>query len=99
MTVNLDSEPCLADPAYRPNPVAGDRSMRRVLERFGLGVKLKSLFLQSGDNNQAGDCRFPMSESEADRPFILTRRLPGARTAVIRDYGRAHGATNNDMVL
>jgi hypothetical protein len=46
--------------------------MRRVLERFGLGVKLKSLFLQSGDNNQAGDCRFPMSEGEADRPFILT---------------------------
>jgi NRPS condensation-like uncharacterized protein len=73
--------------------------MRRVLERFGLGVKLKSLFLQSGDNNQAGDCRFPMSEGEADRPFILTRRLPGARTAVIRDYGRALGATINDMVL
>jgi NRPS condensation-like uncharacterized protein len=73
--------------------------MRRVLERFGLGVKLKSLFLQSGDNNQAGDCRFPMSEGETDRPFILTRRLPGARTAVIRDYGRAHGATINDMVL
>ena len=89
----------LADPAFRPNRVAGDRSMRRVLERFGLGVKLKSLFLQSGDNNQAGDCRFPMSEGEADRPFILTRRLPGARTAVIRDYGRAHGATINDMVL
>jgi NRPS condensation-like uncharacterized protein len=89
----------LADPAYRPNPGAGDRSMRRVLERFGLGVKLKSLFLQSGDNNQAGDCRFPMSEGEADRPFILTRRLPGARTAVIRDYGRAHGVTINDMVL
>jgi NRPS condensation-like uncharacterized protein len=73
--------------------------MRRVLERFGLGVKLKALFLQSGDNNQAGDCRFPMSEGEADRPFILTRRLPGARTAVIRDYGRALGATINDMVL
>jgi NRPS condensation-like uncharacterized protein len=89
----------LVDPTYRPNPVAGDRSMRRVLERFGLGVKLKSLFLQSGDNNQAGGCRFPMSEGEADRPFILTRRLSGARTAVIRDCGRVHGATINDMVL
>ncbi len=39
----------LADPAHRPNPIAGDRSMRPVLERFGLPVKLKSLFLQSGE--------------------------------------------------
>jgi NRPS condensation-like uncharacterized protein len=89
----------LADPAYRPNPVAGDRSMRRVLERFRLGVKLKSLFLQSGDNNQSGDRRFPMSEGEVDEPFILTRRLGRARTAAIRDYGRAHGATLNDLAL
>jgi hypothetical protein len=27
--------------------------MRRVLERFRSGVKLKSLFLQSGDNSPA----------------------------------------------
>jgi len=52
-----------------------------------LGVKLKSLFLQSGDNNQSGDRRFPMSEGEVDEPFILTRRLARARTAEIRDYG------------
>jgi NRPS condensation-like uncharacterized protein len=89
----------LADPAYRPNPVDGDRSMRPVLERFPLSVKLKSLFLQSGDNNQPGDRRFPMSEGEVDRPFILTRRLERARTTAIRDYGRAHGATLNDLAL
>ena len=46
-----------------------------MLERFRSGVKLKSLFLQSGDNNQSGDRRFPMSEGEVDVPFILTRRL------------------------
>ncbi len=89
----------LADPAYRPNPVAGDRSIRRVLERFRLGVKLKSLFLQSGDNNQSGDRRFPISEGEVDEPIILTRRLARARTAAIRDYGRANGATLNDLAL
>jgi NRPS condensation-like uncharacterized protein len=89
----------LADPAYQANPVAGDRSMRRVLERFDLGVKLKSLFLQSGDNNQPGDQRFPMSEDEAKEPFILTRRLTRTRTAAIRDYGRTQGATLNDIVL
>ena len=42
---------------------------------------------------------FPMSEGEVDEPFILTRRLARARTAAIRDYGRAHGATLNDLVL
>jgi NRPS condensation-like uncharacterized protein len=89
----------LADPACRPNPVIGDRSMRPVLERFRLGVKLKSLFLQSGDNNQPGARRFPMSEGEVDEPFILSRRLMRARTAAIRDYSRAHGATLNDLVL
>ncbi len=40
-----------------------------------------------------------MSEGEVDEPFILTRRLMRARTAAIRDYGRAHGATLNDLVL
>jgi NRPS condensation-like uncharacterized protein len=89
----------LADPAYRPNPVAGDRSMRPVLARFPLSVKLKSLFLQSGDNNQPGDHRFPMSDGEADQPFILTRRLKRARTEAIRDHGRTHGATLNDLAL
>ena len=70
-----------------------------MLERFRSGVKLKSLFLQSGDNNQSGDRRFPMSEGEVDVPFILTRRLARVRTAAIRDYGRAHGATLNDLAM
>ncbi len=70
-----------------------------MLERFRSGVKLKSLFLQSGDNNQPGDRRFPMSEGEVDVPFILARRLARVRTAAIRDYGRALGATLNDLAM
>jgi hypothetical protein len=36
----------LADPSFRPAVIAGDRSMRGVLKRIGLGVKLRSLMSQ-----------------------------------------------------
>jgi NRPS condensation-like uncharacterized protein len=89
----------LTEPGYRPSAITGDRSTRGVLKRFGVGVKLKSLFLQSNENNLTGSVRFPMSESEADRPFILTRRLVRERAAALKDYGRAKGATLNDVLI
>ena len=89
----------MADPAYRPAAITGDRSMRGVLKRFPLGVRLKSLFLQSKDNNRSGDHRFPLDEGGEARPFILTRNLGRDRVAALRDYGRARAATLNDVVL
>jgi len=88
-----------ADRVYAPRAVTGERSIRSVLEHFGFGTKLKSLFLQSEDNNQTGDRRFPLSEGETDRPFIVTRRLAGERTAPVKAYSRACGATLNDLAL
>ena len=87
------------DPTYRPTAITGDRSMRMVLRRLGVGVKFKSLFLQSGENNRTGGDRFPLSERGEARPFILTRKLERERTAALKDYGRAKGATLNDVVL
>jgi NRPS condensation-like uncharacterized protein len=89
----------MADPAYRQPAIAGDRSMRVVLKRFGWGVKLKSLFSQSKENNWSGDHRFPLSESGEVRPFILTCKLGRERTAALKDYCRTKGATMNDVVL
>ena len=89
----------MADPAYRPPVIAGERSMRGVLKRFGLGIKLKSLFSQSKENNYSGDLRFPLIESGEVRPFILTRKLGQERTAVLKDYCRTKGTTLNDIVL
>jgi hypothetical protein len=40
-----------------------------------------------------------MSEGEAEAPLILIRRLTRARRAAIRDCGRTHGATLNDLAL
>jgi NRPS condensation-like uncharacterized protein len=89
----------MADPEFRPAPISGDRSIRGVLKRFGMGVKLKCLFLQSKENNLTGGARFPLSDSGECRPFILTRKLGRERTAELKDFGRAKGATLNDVVL
>jgi NRPS condensation-like uncharacterized protein len=89
----------MTDPTYRPTAITGDRSMRGVLRRFGMSVKFKSLFLQSEENNHTGGDRFPLSECGETRPFILTHKLERERTAALKDYGRAKGATLNDIVL
>jgi len=89
----------IAGPGYRPIAIAGDRGIRGVLERFGMGIKLKSLLSQSKDNNRSGDHRFPLSEGGDVRPFILTRKLGRERLDAIKGYCRAHGATLNDAAL
>ena len=89
----------MADAGYRPVMVAGDRSIRGVLERFGMGIKLKSLLSQSKENNRSGDHRFPLSEGGDVRPFILTRKLGRENLEAIEGYCRAWGATLNDGVL
>ena len=88
-----------ANPAYRPAAINGDRSIRGVLRRFPMGVKLKSLLTQSKDNNRTGNHRFPLSEGGDVRPFILTRLLERDRISALKDYCRAKGATLNDAVL
>jgi len=88
-----------ANAAYRPAKIIGDRSMRGVLRRFAMSVKLKSLLMQSKDNNRSGNHRFPLSEGGDVRPFILTRLLERKRVAALKDYCRAKGATLNDAVL
>lgn len=44
----------MADPAYKPTTIVGDRSIRGVLKRIGMGVKLRSLLSQSRENNRSG---------------------------------------------
>jgi NRPS condensation-like uncharacterized protein len=89
----------IADPAYRPATITGDRSMACVLKQFGLLLKLKSLLMQSKENNLTGDLRFPLSDDGELRPFILTHKLARAKTAALKNYGKASGATLNDVIL
>jgi NRPS condensation-like uncharacterized protein len=88
-----------ADPAFRPAMITGDRSMRPVLERFGVWAQVRSLLFQRNENNFTRGDRFPLSEGGEARPFILTRKLGRKTTTALRDYGRARGATLNDIVL
>ena len=88
-----------ADPNFKPTPIAGDRGIGRVLDRLGFGAKLVSLVAQRGDNNRSGDRCFPFSKGGTTRPFIVTLKLDRQRTAALRDYGHAQGATLNDLLL
>lgn len=87
------------DPGYRPRGSSEDRSVRRVLKRFSLGVRVKSLLLESNQNNHSGGSRFPLSESGETRSLVLTRKLGHGRTATIKRYAKAKGATLNDVLL
>jgi NRPS condensation-like uncharacterized protein len=89
----------MADPGYRPNAIAGDRSMRCVLSRFAARVKLKCLLSQGKENNITGGARFPLSDGEETRPFILTHKIGKKRMGTLKNYGKAMGATLNDVVL
>jgi NRPS condensation-like uncharacterized protein len=89
----------VGDPAYKPAVIAGDRSIRGVLKHFDASDRLKCLFLQGKENNLAGSNRFPLGTNGEVRPFILTRKLGCEKTAELKNYGRARGATLNDVVL
>jgi NRPS condensation-like uncharacterized protein len=89
----------MANPAYRPTTIDGDRSIHGMLRRIGMGVKLRSLLSQSKENNRSGDHRFPLSEGGEVQPFILTRKIGRERTTALRDYCQTQGATLNDAVL
>ena len=71
----------MANPAYKPAEITGDRSMRGVLKRFCMGAKLKCLILQSNS------CR-------CDRAHALGRHggpLSLADLGVGRSGGRGPG--------
>ena len=89
----------MADPGYRPAAVTGDRSLGRVLKRFGLRDRFKSLLVQHRENNLRGGARFPLSDDTEVRPFILIRKLARKKTAALKNCGKAKGATLNDVVL
>jgi NRPS condensation-like uncharacterized protein len=89
----------MTDSSYRPLQINGDRSIRSVLKRIGMGVKLKSLMLQSRENNHPGDRRFPLSNNGDKCPFILTHKIDRKRTGELKDYCREKAATMNDALL
>jgi NRPS condensation-like uncharacterized protein len=89
----------LPDGGDRPAACTEDRSVRRILKRFGLGTRLKSVLLQSNENNHSGGIRFPLNGSGPTQPFVLIRKIGRERAAALKDCGKRKGATLNDVVL
>lgn len=80
------------------DPHTPDRSVLPVLRQFRLRTRIKSLLLQSNQNNHAGGRRFPMSGGET-RPLVMTRTVEPERTVAIKAFARSRGATLNDVLL
>jgi NRPS condensation-like uncharacterized protein len=88
------------DPCYQPDyRMDGDRSVHGIISSLTICDRLKALFLQSKENNQETNYRFPMNEDEDIAAFIVTSRISKERFSAICDYGKCRNATVNDVVL
>ena len=87
------------DANYKPPTIAGDRSLDPILDSFGWGVKLKSLFVQGQESRWTGTHRFPLSDDGGARPFIVAHKLDRAKIRLLKSYCRAQSASVNDALL
>ncbi len=88
-----------ADASYRPEPnVLGSRSLYQVGRLMSLGAKLEAL--RSPDSLAASGYSWclPLAAGRGE-PLILRRHLAPGRFEALRAYGKAHGATVNDVLL
>jgi len=88
------------DPAYMPKDIYhGDRSIRKVIERFGVIDKVKSLLFQNGDNNKNDGYLFPMDQDDEIQPFILTHEIDEETCIKLQAYCKQYNVTVNDVAL
>jgi NRPS condensation-like uncharacterized protein len=85
------------DPAHRP-PQRGwyDRGTGGILARFSDEQIRTALALEEPFVDR---WRFPCEHTGRGRPRIAYRTLPAARLGTIKAFGRAHGATVNDVLI
>lgn len=90
----------LENPNYVPNnTLKENRSFRNVLSTVSLKDRIKVLFLNNKDNNQAVNGKFPMSTQKETVPFILTHEITQERFLKIHSYCKKNKVTINDMML
>lgn len=77
----------------------GTRSYESVYEGFSAGEKRMAKNLYKNVNTK-DDHGFPFTPNNiVDKPFIAKRKIPAEKFDLIRNAGKAHGATINDMLL
>jgi NRPS condensation-like uncharacterized protein len=89
----------MENPKYEVQPnVRGCRGFGQVGRQIRLPDKIRILLRPSGRPFTSPNWRFPLSRGTG-KPKILIHRFPGDRFNAIREYGKKHQATLNDVVL
>ena len=87
----------LKDPIYLVKPnLTGDRSVNQVLKHYNFRSKLKS-FLK--ETTSSPTWSFPAIGSGKIRKNFILKRFSKERFQIIKEYGKNHNATINDMFL
>jgi NRPS condensation-like uncharacterized protein len=88
------------DAAYTPEYKAGgSRSASQILEQICLTDKIKAWFMPNYQPKQKGQKPFPLSGDATASPYILTHKLDSEQFLKLKQYGKARGATVNDIML
>jgi NRPS condensation-like uncharacterized protein len=84
-------------PEFFPKPNKGSRSQQQLLKHLGAEALVKAL-VSARPSAITWGCPYVEGDIEAERRFVLKHFAP-ERFAAIRDYGKARGATVNDVLL
>lgn len=90
-----------SDPGYRPYlNTGGGRTISRVLNKFSLRERIKSLYATIHTNwKKPGFWSFPWPEQDAADRSISVRTINRERLQNIKEYGNKYQATVNDVMV
>lgn len=81
-----------------PQAGSGSRSAGQLLKGLSITEKIKTACLKYDLSAQKEQALYPL-QGDKGNPFFVIRRLQRADLNQIRNYGRQHNATVNDMLL
>jgi NRPS condensation-like uncharacterized protein len=89
----------IEDPDYRPEPNAkGRRDLRQVSKHIRLRDKIRILRRGAAEAFRSLNWRFPLGQGACKREIVILK-FSRDRFNAIREYGKRHQATLNDVVL
>lgn len=89
----------IKNPNYSPGYLAhDDRSLGQIYQQLNVINKLRLVLLKDNPVNKNG-YHFPLSFEKNTKPLILTHKLPRERFNILKEYGKEHKVTINDIIL
>jgi len=77
----------------------GSRSAKQIYRQFNALDRLKIALLPNEPVKNKNNIYFPLSKKGNLSPFILTHKVSQERFHVLKEYGKEHSVTMNDIVL